>query len=124
MKEIYEKIKTPYKFGAVIKDEEYLTDSPSVFKYNDKWYMYFIKIHKVTDDSGYETHFASSDDLVNWSEPIYVMQGDEYFGHHYVAVFPEDKESPISVLTDNCFSVLKNGNGTDVLRQHIEFANK
>jgi hypothetical protein len=66
----------------------------------------------------------TSDDLVNWSEPIYVMQGDEYFGHHYVAVFPEDKEAPISVLTDNCFSVLKNGNGTDVLRQHIEFANK
>ena len=66
MQDIYEKIKTPYKFGAVIKDEEYLTDSPSVFRYNDKWYMYFIKIHKNTDDSGYETHLASSDDLVNW----------------------------------------------------------
>ncbi len=38
MNEIYEQIKTPHKFGSVIKDEEYLTDSPSVFKYNGKWY--------------------------------------------------------------------------------------
>ena len=44
MQEIYEVIKTPYKYGAVIKDDEYLTDSPSVFRYNGKWYMYFIKI--------------------------------------------------------------------------------
>ena len=44
MQEIYEKIKTPYKYGAVIKDDDYLTDSPTVFKYNGKWYMYFIKI--------------------------------------------------------------------------------
>ncbi len=66
MQEIYKIIKTPYKLGAVIKDDEYLTDSPSVFKYNNKWYMYFIKIHKNIEDSGYETHLASSDDLVNW----------------------------------------------------------
>lgn len=67
MKEIYDIIKTPYKYGAVMKDEEYLTDSPTVFKYNGKWYMYFIKIHKKVSDSGYETHFASSDNLLNWN---------------------------------------------------------
>ena len=66
MQEIYEIIKTPHKIGAVIKDDEYLTDSPSVFRYNGKWYMYFIKIHKNIEDSGYETHLSSSDDLVNW----------------------------------------------------------
>ena len=66
MQEIYEIIKTPHKIGPVIKDDEYLTDSPSVFKYNDKWYMYFIKIHKNIEDSGYETHLVSSDDLINW----------------------------------------------------------
>jgi len=66
MNEVYNLIKTPYKVGAVIKDEEYLTDSPSVFRYNGKWYMYFIKIHKNIEDSGYETHLASSDDLLNW----------------------------------------------------------
>ena len=66
LNEIYEQIKTPHKFGSVIKDEEYLTDSPSVFKYNGKWYMYFIKIHKNIEDSGYETHLASSDNLTDW----------------------------------------------------------
>ena len=66
MQEIYEKIKTPYKFGAVIKSGEYLTDSPSVFRYDGKWYMYFIMIHKNVENSGYETHFASSDNLIDW----------------------------------------------------------
>lgn len=66
MQEIYEKIKTPYKYGAVIKSDEYLTDSPSVFRYNGKWYMYYIMIHKNVENSGYETHIASSDDLTNW----------------------------------------------------------
>ena len=32
MKEIYEKIKTPIKAGAVIKFENDMADSPSVFK--------------------------------------------------------------------------------------------
>lgn len=45
MEELYNTLKTTYKFGAVIKDDEYWTDSPTVFRYNGKWYMYFIKIH-------------------------------------------------------------------------------
>ncbi len=61
-----------------------------------------------------------SDDLINWSEPVDVMKDGEHFGHHYVAVFPEDTASPISVLSDNKFSILKNGNGTDVLRHRCE----
>ena len=28
--------------------------------------MYFIKIHKDTKNSGYETHLVSSDNLVDW----------------------------------------------------------
>ncbi|MBR5508031.1 MAG: glycosylase [Clostridia bacterium] len=66
MQEVYEKIKTPYKYGAVIKDDECWSDCPSVFRYNDKWYMYYIMVHKNFSDSGYETHLASSDDLINW----------------------------------------------------------
>lgn len=66
MNDIYNLIKTPYKYGAVIKDEEYLTDSPSIFRYNGIWYMYFIKIHKNVNISGYETHFASSENLIDW----------------------------------------------------------
>lgn len=67
MKNIYNAIKTPYKHGPVIKEDEYLIDSPSVFRYGEKWYMYFIKIHKNINDSGYETHIASSDDLLHWT---------------------------------------------------------
>lgn len=37
MQKIYEKIKTPYKLGPAIKFDGYMADSPSVFKYKDKW---------------------------------------------------------------------------------------
>lgn len=67
MNEIYEKIKTPYKVGAVMKDDEYLVDSPTLFRFDNKWYMVFIKIHKDVSVSGYETHMASSDNLVDWT---------------------------------------------------------
>ena len=67
MLQIYNSIKTPYKHGAVIKESEFLIDSPSVFRYKDKWYMYFIKIHKDVNKSGYETHYASSDNLMDWN---------------------------------------------------------
>lgn len=63
----------------------------------------------------------TSDDLVNWSDPIDVMNGEEFFGAHYVAVYPDDTESPISVITGDEFSVLKNGNGTDVTRNKCKF---
>lgn len=66
MQSIYECLKTPYKYGAVMKFEEELSDSPTVFRYRDAWYMSFIKIHKNTKISGYESHLAKSTDLVNW----------------------------------------------------------
>lgn len=71
---IYEQIKTPFKCGAVIKDDENLADSPTVFKHNGKWYMYFIKINKNTGDSGYETHLASSDNLLDWKYEHVVLK--------------------------------------------------
>ncbi len=66
MKDIYERIKTPYKYGPVVKDENHWVDSPSVFRYGNKWYMYYIMINKSMRDSGYETHLASSDNLTDW----------------------------------------------------------
>ena len=66
MESIYGEIKTPFKQGAVIKLNDYYSDSPSVFRYNGKWYMYYVLISKNTDKSGYETHLSSSDDLLNW----------------------------------------------------------
>ena len=48
MTEIYEKIKTPVKHGAVIKWENDFTDSPTVFYRDGVFYMYFIAISKET----------------------------------------------------------------------------
>ena len=66
MTEIYEKIKTPVKHGAVIKWENDFTDSPTVFYRDGVFYMYFIAISKDVKVSGYETHLASSVDLLHW----------------------------------------------------------
>lgn len=66
MQSVYDRIKTPVKYGAVMKFENDLTDSPSVFRYKDQFYMYFISIAKDIDVSGYETHLARSSDLLNW----------------------------------------------------------
>ena len=66
MKEVYERIKTPYKWGPVVKFERELCDSPAVFRYNGKWYMSFIKIDKDVKSSGYDSHLAVSDDLLHW----------------------------------------------------------
>lgn len=66
MKQIYEKIKTPKKIGAVMKWEDDFTDSATVFKKDDTFYMYFISIAKDVRISGYETHLAKSKDLIHW----------------------------------------------------------
>ena len=66
MAKIYEAIKTPVKHGAVIKWENDFTDSPTVFKKDGIFYMYFIAISKDCSVSGYETHLASSKDLLHW----------------------------------------------------------
>lgn len=63
MKRIFEQVKTPFKFGIVIRGEEgSLVDCPSVFRYGGKWYMVYIGMHKI----GYETHLATSDNLLHW----------------------------------------------------------
>lgn len=74
MQEIYNAIKTPIKLGAVIKWENDFTDSPTVFKMGDRFYMYFIAISKNCTKGGYETHLATSKDLVNWEylHPIFL----------------------------------------------------
>lgn len=66
MQKIYEKIKTPRKLGAVMELKDCYTDSPTVFKKDGTFYMYFISISKDCGVSGYETHLAKSADLENW----------------------------------------------------------
>ncbi len=64
MAKIYEQIKTPSKYGLVMvspKANE-MTDSPTIFRYANKWYMTYL----LFDGKGYETKIASSDDLLHW----------------------------------------------------------
>ncbi len=64
MAEIHEEIKTPYKYGIVLRgDEGELVDCANVFRHEGRWYMMFVASHENT---GYETHLAVSDDLLEW----------------------------------------------------------
>jgi predicted GH43/DUF377 family glycosyl hydrolase len=63
MKNIYEAVKTPFKYGIILKGEDGRSiDCPSVFRHGDKWYMMYVCMNKV----GYETHLAESPDLLSW----------------------------------------------------------
>lgn len=63
MHQIYDEVKTPYKYGVVLRgDEGKKVDCPSVFRHNDTWYMIYI----IFDGTGYETALAESADLLNW----------------------------------------------------------
>lgn len=66
MVQIYEKIKTPVKYGPVLKLDGYMTDSPTVFQKDGLFYMYFVAIAQDAAASGYETHLARSEDLLHW----------------------------------------------------------
>jgi len=65
MDEIYDKIKTPFKYGIVLKGEGgKKIDCPGVFRHGDKWYM----MYACMNDVGYETHLAESHDLLHWKK--------------------------------------------------------
>ncbi len=89
MRELYEKIKTPKKLGAVMKWDEYFTDSPSVFCKDGIYYMYFIAINKDCRISGYETHLAKSSDLANWEYigPIFKRNCKNHWDSKQIAAY-------------------------------------
>ncbi|MCK5729438.1 MAG: hypothetical protein KAH68_00100 [Draconibacterium sp.] len=64
MEEIYDEIKTPYKYGVVFQhpDSSKLLDSPTIFRADNIWNMTYI----VFDGQGYETWLAESVDLIHW----------------------------------------------------------
>ena len=64
MQQIYEEVKTPYKYGLVLTpaDSTKKIDCPSVFRKGNSWYMTYI----VFDGRGYETWLAKSKNLLNW----------------------------------------------------------
>lgn len=71
MAEIYEQVKTPYKYGLALAptDNNHKMDCPTVFRQGDKWYMTFVIYNGKTgtDGRGYETWMAESDDLLKWT---------------------------------------------------------
>ncbi|MBR1793597.1 MAG: hypothetical protein IJ764_08180 [Bacteroidales bacterium] len=75
MAAVYETVKTPYKYGLVVapEDEQHMTDSPTVFRHEGRWYMTYI----VFDGQGYETRLAASDDLLHWETLGNIMSFSE-----------------------------------------------
>lgn len=64
MEEVYEEIKTPFKYGVVFQhpDSTKMIDSPTIFREGGLWHMTYI----VFDGQGYETWLAQSEDLLHW----------------------------------------------------------
>lgn len=63
MQSVYETVKTPFKYGVVLKGEKgHKVDCPAVFRHQGIWYMIYIEF----DGDGYDTRLAKSDDLLNW----------------------------------------------------------
>ncbi|MGS2739248.1 glycosylase [Sinomicrobium sp. M5D2P17] len=71
MQEIYEEIKTPYKYGLVMvpPNDSLKMDCPSIFRKDGKWYMTYL----MYDGRGYETWLGESDDLLHWKEKGKIM---------------------------------------------------
>ncbi|WP_460542034.1 glycoside hydrolase family protein [Echinicola sediminis] len=71
MQEVYEEIKTPYKYGLVKvpPSNDLKMDCPSIFRKGDKWYMTYL----IYGGRGYETWLAESDDLLNWEDKGRIM---------------------------------------------------
>jgi predicted GH43/DUF377 family glycosyl hydrolase len=65
MRDVFEKIATPFKRGIVYRhpDSTTMTDSPSIYRWRRGWRMSYI----VFDGRGYETWLAESRDLLHWT---------------------------------------------------------
>src|SRR5690242_6889068 len=68
MQRVYEEIKTPYKWGAVIKNKNKQTDCPTLFKKDGMWYMMYVVIDPASEFQGYDTYLATSSDLLTWEQ--------------------------------------------------------
>src|SRR5215208_5976035 len=72
MKEIYEEVKTPYKYGLIMvpQNDSQKIDCPTVFRKDRMWYMTYV----VFNGRGYETWLAKSKDLLNWQTMGAIMK--------------------------------------------------
>jgi predicted GH43/DUF377 family glycosyl hydrolase len=66
MQFIYEEIKTPFKYGMVLINEDTanMMDCATVFRKKGAWYMTYF----VFNGKGYETWLATSQNLLDWQE--------------------------------------------------------
>lgn len=65
MKQIYARVKTPFKYGIILKGQAgKKIDCPNVFRHGGKWYMIYVCMNVV----GYETHLTQSSDLLNFKK--------------------------------------------------------
>ncbi|RYD77071.1 MAG: glycosylase [Sphingobacteriales bacterium] len=64
MAEIYNEVKTPYKYGLVMVplDKEHKMDCPTIYKKGEFWYMTYL----IFSGRGYETWLSKSKDLLHW----------------------------------------------------------
>lgn len=67
LQEVYEAVRTPYKYGAVIRTPGFLCDSPVVFAHAGKYYMSYVAVDDRCE-TGYRTHLAVSEDLLHFSD--------------------------------------------------------
>ncbi|NIG55351.1 glycosylase [Chitinophaga sp. Cy-1792] len=80
MQDIYEQVKTPYKYGLVIApDGGRKADCPSVFRKGKYWYMTYI----IFDGRGYETWLAKSANLLEWKPLGRVLPFSDSTGHDW-----------------------------------------
>src|SRR4051812_8044501 len=71
MQQVYEEVKTPFKYGLVIvpEDNNHKVDCPSVFRKNNMWYMTYL----IFNGRGYETWLSKSRDLLHWNSPSRIL---------------------------------------------------
>lgn len=66
MQQVYDEVKTPFKYGIVIRGEpNQVVDCASIFRQSSHWYMVYVG---NTSKVGYETFLARSTNLLQWEK--------------------------------------------------------
>ena len=63
----------------------------------------------------------TSQDMINWSEPVSFEKDGKRFGNHYQAIISYHGKGNPSVITGNEFTVMDCHNGTDVRCHDFRF---
>ena len=131
LENIYNKIKTPFKLGAIIKNDDFFYDSPVVFRYNKCFYMTCVEIDRKCL-GGYKTKLFKSNNLINFEEIGYIFKENNGWdsvqtGAYAQLINPEiDKGNEINSLNGKyLFAFIggnKSGYETDPLSLGIGFA--